>query len=266
MSYGGFGTAWGIGWGGFVAGSSESFYIESAIAVSSTSFEVTFSNTPQFASPLSEGDASNLGYWSLKRLHDNQTIPLLAVGPTESSNRLAFTIYGRWRSAQDLYRVTGSEDLLSTGNEALTNPRFADFEGSPEEQAASDQRLWDIRNPQTETGLPLSGLVVASNGDYDRETGLVLVKKLLIRRITTSPGAFVHLAARNYGLGVKAKEFYTASRLRKMREEIEQAGRLEPEVIALAANIRISSNNRMLVHVQAQTRYGALNFNLEPGA
>ena len=266
MSYGGFGTAWGIGWGGFLSGSSEGFYVSSAIAVSSTSFEVTFSSAPAFSSPLTPGDASNLAYWSLRRLADNSVVPLLSVGPSSVPNSLLFTIFGRWRSAMDSYRVTGSEEVISESGEYLGNPRFADFEGAPEEQPAADRQLWDIRNPQTESGLPLGGLVVSSNGDYDRETGLALIKKLLVRRITTSPGEFVHLAAADYGMGVQAKGFYTASSLRKLKEDIERQARLEPEVLAVAARVQIFPNNRAVIGIQAQTRFGALNFAIEPGA
>lgn len=96
-------------------------------------------------------------------------------------------------------------------------------------------------------------LVIESGGDYASMTGAELIKKLILRRLTTKPGDFFHLP--NYGIGLREKEPLPVADLRKLAKAIELQVAQEPEVAAVKATLAYSASAAVLnVRVQAQLK------------
>lgn len=96
-------------------------------------------------------------------------------------------------------------------------------------------------------------LEIESDGDYASMTGAELIKKLILRRLTTKPGDFFHLP--NYGIGLREKEPLPVADLRKLAKAIELQVAQEPEVAAVKATLAYSASAAVLnVRVQAQLK------------
>lgn len=96
-------------------------------------------------------------------------------------------------------------------------------------------------------------LEIESGGDYASMTGAELIKKLILRRLTTKPGDFFHLP--NYGIGLREKEPLPVSDLRKLAKAIEVQVAQEPEVGAVKATLAYSASAATLnVRVQVQLK------------
>jgi hypothetical protein len=96
-------------------------------------------------------------------------------------------------------------------------------------------------------------LVIEADGDYASMTGAALIKKLILRRLTTKPGDFFHLP--EYGIGLREKEPLPVADLRKLAKAIELQVAQEPEVGAVKATLAYSASAETLnVRVQAQLK------------
>lgn len=96
-------------------------------------------------------------------------------------------------------------------------------------------------------------LVIEPGGDYASMTGAELIKKLILRRLTTKPGDFFHLP--NYGIGLREKEPLPVADLRKLAKAIELQVAQEPEVAAVKATLTYSASAAVLnVRVQVQLK------------
>jgi hypothetical protein len=126
--------------------------------------------------------------------------------------------------------------LISSPYSALFNGLVA---SQPTSVAIVRQR--DLANPPAPPGLNSIGgtLVMDASGDYKLVSGAALLKKLILRRLTTRPGEFAHLP--NYGLGFAVKEPLRDSDLIALRGDVEAQVLLEPDVAT--ANVLLSFNN-----------------------
>lgn len=259
---GGWGNNWGGGpWGdgfGPLAAPAPGFYLTGARATTSRSFQVTFSEDPKFVSPLAADDASNLANWTLTRLDTLEVISLLTVRlVTGHSDTIEFVIVGEFVSQVVTYRITGA-NIISTTVDPLIDPKSADFIGMPAAKptALPSQLQVDIRNPQTE-GTQLNGaLIVTTAGDYELEGGDALLRKLILRRLTTMPGEFYHLSDRDYGLGLKTKAPLVSTDLVSLKAIIEAQVAREPEVRSVSATLVLDSNKLEIRLKVAKVRGG----------
>jgi hypothetical protein len=142
-------------------------------------------------------------------------------------------------------------------------PRKADFAGLVADALATRQArlvsrgaiVRDVANPPAPFAAEgtLGGtLVITSSGDYDTVTGAELVKKLIIRRLTTGRGEFFHLP--NYGVDFRVKETIQPSSLSQLKTSIEKQILKEPEVSAASASLTLDTSNVLTVAVRATLR------------
>lgn len=261
------GSNWSVLWGGGSTGAAPpvgGFFVVAAIASSSTTFQVAMSENPLFASPLRSGDASNLANWSLIRMDTGERVPLLFVrGLQGVPDVLEFGIFGRFVSPLVQYRVTAGLQLLSDTGDPIIEPRNALFAGSPEAlRGAQTRELVDIRNPQVQKDQFNGGLVVRSNGDYDLESGVTLVKKLIIRRLTTLKDEFFHLSGRDYGAGVENKAFFTTADIVALQADAERQVRREPEVGDVSVGVSLTADSRLTINVKARLKRTGESFSV----
>jgi hypothetical protein len=117
---------------------------------------------------------------------------------------------------------------------------------APPSPFASDQAsIGDFANPQTEKGIDANGYLppeaalllgtfpIDGSGDYGIDSGIASYKKRIIRRLTSRRGAFAHLAASRYGVGVveAVKQLGRAGVREALAAEAEAQIRLEPETL-----------------------------------
>jgi hypothetical protein len=160
------------------------------------------------------------------------------------------------------HRVS-SLTLLDVSGNLLIPPRHADFYGIMGETVTDPDQLAagrgayarDISNPQIPAemlGVLGGTLVLTSGGDYESVTGADLVRKLLIRRLLSSPGDFFHLP--EYGIGFRLKEPVVVSNLVSLKAEIEKQALREPEVEDVNASVTLDANGILTVLLRARLR------------
>jgi hypothetical protein len=234
-----------------------------AVAISTHEVLVTLTFEPMNESTTKVGDVSNPATWMVQRL---DTLEMLNVIQVNKYGDLEYGIvtYQALGPASVTHRVS-TLTLLDSSGALCSPPRQADFAGviadvdqSPQTKLAQ-RRVYatDIDNRQTPNVSPdVAGgvLQIGSSGDYELVTGVELVKKLLFRRIMTSPGEFFHLP--DYGLGLQLKEPVPVSSLSQKKAELERQALREPEVIEARATITVSSNNVINIQLRVKLQTG----------
>lgn len=250
-----FGSSWGSFWGGGAPAAS-GFFVESAIATGSFTFQVAFSEPPKFGSPAGVDDAANVDNWTLENVDTGAEVSLLGVFTVPGEPAvLEFAIFGRFTSALTAYRITGADALISATGDAFIDPKFAEFTGMPAVRRTQQTApLLDIRNPQTTPNEFGGALVVTAAGDYDLQFGPELLKKLIFRRLTTAPGEFYHLSDQDYGVNLKPKELFTPQDLVALKTTIERQVLREPEVSAVKATLELGGDNVLTVAIKGKLR------------
>lgn len=248
--------SWGTGsWGATSAGVGLS--LVGAVALSTHSVKVTLSTQPLHIDPSIPGDALNPATWNIQRLDNGFLFNVTSVTEIDPLNYIV-TVVQPFASIHVLHQIS-SATLVDSGGNLLIPPRFADFAGlqsdadSPLNRAVAKQAaIRDLANSQTPLaamGLIGGTLQISSAGDYVDVAGSDLVKKLIIRRLISSPGDFFHLP--NYGVGLPVKDVIPAAELVKLQQTIIQQIKQEPEVDQASCSITQGTNNVMTIQVKA---------------
>lgn len=247
------GRTWGRAWGASGAGFTTPYTVDQAYAPASNQVLVVMSKPVQFFSPLTPGDASDLRNWTLTLESTGAPVDIAAVQLGANTSTLIFTIFGDWPVMPQTYRITAA-NLIAADLTPLSDPKFALFTSLPIAQSADTTVLTDVYNAQSDPNTIGGALTVTQSGDYQLESGLVLLKKLITRRITTAEDEFYHLAGQGYGSGVPAKEFYTDADLVLLRSVIERQVLLEPEVESASVTLALGSDHVLTVSLKAKLR------------
>lgn len=89
-------------------------------------------------------------------------------------------------------------------------------------------------------------------GDYDFDENPDLLKKLILRRLITSPGSFFHLP--NYGLGLQVKRPFSIQDLPVLKAQIEEQVKLEPEVDTVTSSLTMTNTGVLQILLQVTTK------------
>lgn len=254
-------SGWGAGgWGssGWGTGSTVSLSLASALAVSTRQVLVRTTAEPRHASDAGVGDATNPATWSVVRLDTGAAFTVALVEEVDPT---------AWRLT--LVEALGSHlvkheasapGLVASDGSPIVPPRTVEFLGigtaastSPEASAAA-RRLTpsDVANPPIPHS-PSGTLVVTSGGDYAEVSGDELLKKLILRRLTTRRGAFFHLP--DYGASLAVKQVLPGS-LVQIQADVERQVALEPEVKTATAKVSVSAGV-LTVAIRARTKAGS---------
>jgi hypothetical protein len=238
MSYGtaGYGTT-------PYGGAAGAITIARAWATSTRTIHVETTTPAKADDPLDPGDALNPATWLVNRLDT-----MAAFTPSEvmaaGGDGLSFdvTILESLASHLVSHRI-GSTTLLSQLGALITNPYQATFTGmvytiDPIEAVQRRPIVRDLANPPRGnplTGEPVSAILV-SGGNYVGEIDKAVVKKGIIRRLTTPIGSIRHLP--NYGIRYTIKgEFPSGGDREALRVAIEKQCLQEPGVDRVRAVI-----------------------------
>lgn len=222
-----------------------------ALAVTTRQVDVELTGAVRDNSPYFEGDALNPSTWQVQRLDTNAQIPVVGVEQvgTNTYRILCLEEFG----PASVEHLVSTANLLDASGNLLATPRQLTFLGLLDEDAASNEAklakrrvaVRDIANPQK-----LGTLVVDAGGDYQTVTGEELVRKLILRRLMSTPGDFFHLP--EYGLGAATKEPLRVSDVARFKAAVERQVLEEDEVETARATVTLSANGVLEVVVRAR--------------
>ena len=92
--------------------------------------------------------------------------------------------------------------------------------------------------------------MINSGGDYELESGQPLLRKLILRRLTTPRGGFFHLP--DYGIGLGVKDLLPDTSLLQLRADIFRQVEREPEVAEADVQLLLGSQNDLTVNVKGR--------------
>lgn len=251
---------WGLGpYGSIISISPLS--LVSAVALSTNEVQVVLTQEPLHVSPTSPGDAFNPATWTVQRLGTLDYLNVLSIREIDPIT-FVLTVLQPFGPYSELHRVM-STTLLSKYGDLITGGISADFYGLLGQDVASaviisqnrNALTKDIANPPTPIVAPdtIGGtLQISTDGDYKVESGVPLLRKLIIRRLITQKGEFFHLP--DYGVGLKVKGIMGASDMIQLRAEIERQVLREPEVEAVNAVLLLGSSNDLTVQIRVKLR------------
>lgn len=230
---------WGVGpWG--ISPASGVFEVEGAFATSERTLRVTFADEALVGTVLTEGGALNTRSWSVTGPGAQPNLILLSVREVDGSGGRQFELYflrklPPWPAT---VTVSAANVLAADGSPLVGTPSRA-------VQGASQPRVTPTRNRTTDVDLRVAQLpgatlattlLTTAGGDYDTEGGTALLKKLILRRLTTAPGAFKFIPKDRFGLAVSVKgSLRTAAGLMELELHVEQQVLMEPDVATAKA-------------------------------
>lgn len=248
---------WGIGpWGGLAGGVTSTLQFVSAEPTSNRTLHVVLSKEPAHLSTLNVGDALNPRTWLIQRLDTGEYFTVLSVKPyrnlyTEWEILVLqeFAPYGVTHQLSSTTLADASGSIVAGAFTSAYAPAFVNFQGCAALSIADERH-----DPQDLVNDMDFGMRVDSSGDYAQHSGSDLLKKLIIRRITTAPGEFFYLT--DYGLGVHLKEPLGASDLIKFKSELQR--QIMNEIDVVSADVKLSmSNNTLQIQVSATMSSGS---------
>lgn len=240
-----------------------SISISKAVAVSRNSVLVYLDAEPMHRSRFADGDCQNTATWSI--VDDTTSLPLTIIGAEYSSGN-SVTLYVLDELKQFGYTYTVSSTTLKAANGIVISPptdfTFKGVNTNPDPYARIVEirkGTKDLANSPTpapvstdNTSLYAGTLVRASNGDYANVSGPALVRKLIIRRLTTPLGGFFHLP--EYGIDLPVKGYIGPSQLITLRAQIREQVLLEPEVAEASIGLSLDTDSVLTVQVRAKLR------------
>lgn len=249
--------------GVIVARAGSTLFMVSATPQSTKSVRVTLSAIPLAQSVIGQGDALNPQTWFIQRLDTGQrftTISVTQVSPTVFD----VVIAERFGSSLVQHEVEAATMVDAFGN-AIQDPVLLDFAGVASDTnfnqasttASNGYVITDLRNPPfPPPGSNIGGgtRVITAAGDFAAESGNDLIRKLVLRRITTPKGGFFHLP--DYGAGISVKEPLKGGDMVTLRKQIQQQVLLEPEIVAALVQLSLDSNGILSISVTARTNTG----------
>lgn len=238
-------SAWGLTPHGL--DSLAAFYIVEAHPRGETVIRVTLSRAAAKVSSTAIGDALNPRTWTVLRNDTLQEFTVLSVREVQLGNvfelLLLQPLFG-----SGIDHTVKSFTLKAENGWLIDTPRSVLLDGCQADKntsQASPGSQVDLAKPQLDDGLEGAVFRVGDGGDYDVESGLPYLRKLLIRRLTTSPAGFFHLPA--YGMGLRLKEPMTPPRMVQLRAEIERQLLQEPDVAQARVSLRLGADGQLQI-------------------
>jgi hypothetical protein len=240
--------------------------VVSALAVATSSVLVTLSAQPLAASPTGVGDATNPFTWQVNALNPDGSVgasfPVVSAETTANPLSIQVNVFGAfppWTNSPNL-QIAAPGLLALDGS--LVGANIAQFSGcqavaqSTPEQVAAAQQLApaDIANPPYQGPTGGGTLVMGSDGDYATETGIALTKKLIVRRLMTSPGAFYHLP--DYGAGLGVKQPLPLGEAVKLQKRVKQQALKVRGVTSADVSVVVRSGQVVSVSINTKAQNG----------
>ena len=238
---------WGVGpWG--VAAPTGTFSVEDVFANSERTVRVTFTDPALAVGVLGDGDALNPASWAVTV--GGTPLTLYTVRDVAGDGR-QFELYSYEKfPGYPAQLVVDASAVLSASGGGLVGPGTATIDGAAQARPQPKEGPADLRNAQTAPGELSGVLVTGSGGGYETERGIPLLRKLIIRRLTTLPGEFFHLPG--YGTELDAK--LAVRDPGTLRARVERQVMMEPDVQSVRAAVTIQADGIVRVHLTVVRR------------
>lgn len=207
---------------------------------------VELTSPPRMKTKSVPGDALNPKSWSVSRLDTLESLFVLKVEPV---NSITFDLFLMKKIGDyPVEHEVRAELLFSMGGSEIVAPVSAVFLGVTWPLSTSPELLVTSDLKYVQPGV----FDVDSTGDYSNITNLEVLKKVILRKITTIPSSFFHMP--DFGIGVRVKEPIPTSDLVTLKRQIELAVLQEPEVASASVSLGFSTSGILLINVAAKTR------------
>ena len=255
------------GFGSLPYGAGSTVHIGTAAAVARNAVRVAFEGTPEMDDPATSWDALNPGNWTLQPYIPFDATVRLAVFVEPASQDSVIVYFDGPLDPSVEYAIVVSDRLRSSLGDTIPQApecRTAYFVSLGEQHVANTAAVAqaidgavDLANPQTQGDAPgdrapLGTFQRTPQGDFAAEAGRVYLRKRVIRRLTTSVGAFFHLP--RYGVGQKLKTLVRPDQIRRLAAEAQRQLRSEPDVVSATVTARQDPDSAELVFVDAKVR------------
>lgn len=250
-------SAWGTGpWGTGAWGTNSPipipplFYgIVYMAAVSERELLVELALPPLQESPLGAGDALNRSTWAV----DVDGQPLLVLDVYRVSSTV-FKLATLPLFPSGLLQMTAGAPALRDQLGGLISPAVTGVLNGCEwlRQGSTRVGMLDFENPPFDDGGPGGEMRIGAAGDYRLHGGVPFLRKLIMRRLTTSKGGLFHLT--DYGVGLRGQEILTGTDLQRIRVEIDRQLSREPEFLAVQSRVTLYADGRLHVEVRVKLR------------
>lgn len=248
---------WGLGeWGlsPWSFGADVTLTLTFAVPATIRSVRVSLSIAPLAMSPLSTGDALNPRTWTLTRGDTGEVIPVYAVTMEDSTTAilLLLTVLGSFH----VLHTVSTDTLVDTSGNLISYPRTYTFPGLVVAPAPAVTDPIDLKSLVVPGSDVAASLVIGTGGDYENESGSRLLKKLIVRRLISTPGDWAHMPT--YGAGLKTKRPLPSRDLPALAALFEQQIELEPSVDSARVDLSYNPGNGILiVNYRVRTIAGA---------
>lgn len=223
-------------WGLSVWGTDSSLYLESAVALTTHAVLVTTSYPMRMSSPLGVGDALNPSTWAVYR--DDNSYNWTVVGCARVNDRRIILYLRTALQSWNRTHTVRTTELRSSSGVLIVAPYELTFRGVLPTTAISEPRVpFDLASTNANAG----GLRTTEAGSYERVFGDDMIRKMVLRRITTFPGSYFHIAPPEFGADIKSKEAIRNSALIALKTKIELEIMQEPGV--LNAKVTLTSKD-----------------------
>jgi len=246
-------SGWGTipyGTGPFGFGLWASLFIVDTFVLNERMIRVILSRQPQATSPIVEHDVLNPRSWEITRGDTGEAYTVMGAALVAPQTVDIYTLQ-KWGDIFVEHTVSAPDLFDSSGN-PIVLPFSDTFKGCVARKlSATPQGQVDLLNPQFPDQDGTGGaLVIGSSGDYQHESGIPFLRKLIIRRLVTDIGGFFHLD--QYGLGLRAKQATIGSDLQRLKGLIERQVALEPEFSAVRATLRLTPTGILYIGIKAR--------------
>lgn len=251
---------YGLGeWGLGLWGATADLALESVVALTTHAVLVTVSQPVLMDSLLGDGDALNPATWTVARADNSYTWTVTAVQPL-SDRRFVLHLRTALHSANRTHKVDARR-LQSAAGIAISDPFMLEFRGVlPATDVTEPTGPTDFESTDIQGG----GLRTTEAGSYAKIYGDDVIRKMILRRLTTMPGSYFHIPAADFGRDLQIKEPLRASSLSSLKVKIDNEIMKEPNVVA--ANCSLSYVNGVLqIRAKVQTEYGTIETDISAG-
>lgn len=231
-----------------------SIELSAAQPLDTNTVRVTLTSQALALSGFAIGDALNPSTWTVLRLDTGAVFTVLAVRAIAIDTYDIFVLetFGDSKTTHSV----GSTTLLTPSGVLVGPIKTFNFLGVLDSDfskpvAATSQRRYpsrDIANPPfpTTNNSVAGGFVTTSSGDVALDEGVALLRKLILRRLTTPLGGFFHLPKYGFGFDVKNPVQGTGDMVR-LKQRIEKDLLNEPELEKVIVNMEQRADLGILV-------------------